>query len=401
MSIYATFCFSGGTLRIFGECLNKDVPYKTLLLSTKDTAAYVVQQILDKYRDIEKTLRDPENKTVEPPSNYCLVQMIVPSVPENNGIDNSHASSPGIREYILDDDDCPLAIKQQFPASRGTITFHIRRRPADYQPRKRKKKPKMKGELDAGFNKFDKILDKVPYLVEVNPNGTEIQGTAAKRYYLYMNLIEIGGEPTNMLNQGSNLQLFGPDIEAKHCFITQSDSTFSITPHSSEAEVFINGHRIVGSTVLRHGMLIGFGRRNAFKFFDPVQEEPIKPFANEVIDQASQLNNIRQRRVSEDLTATTAGSQSRQSYETTFDAEGNIETISIHSRDDKVSKKSDDNTGYVVNMNQANSRASEDMQNMATPQPRPNFGKITIIYYHNRIQITYQFLCRKKESALS
>lgn len=30
------------------------------------------------------------------------------------------------------------------------------------------------------------------------------------------------------------------------------------------------------------------------------------------------------------------------SYETTFDADGNVETVSTHSRDDRLSKKSDD-----------------------------------------------------------
>ena len=30
------------------------------------------------------------------------------------------------------------------------------------------------------------------------------------------------------------------------------------------------------------------------------------------------------------------------SYETTFDADGNVETVSTHSRDDRMSKKSDD-----------------------------------------------------------
>ena len=40
---------TGGTLKIYGEALCKDVPYKTLLLSVHDSAAFVVEEMLDKY----------------------------------------------------------------------------------------------------------------------------------------------------------------------------------------------------------------------------------------------------------------------------------------------------------------------------------------------------------------
>lgn len=145
---------AGGTLRIFGETLNKDVPYKTLLLSTRDTAASVVSEILEKY-----------GKDKEESGQYCLVQLVIPhgvtsgataaaldcsnsNASDNTFNNNNHhqqlnsaLSNPGIREYILDDDDCPLAIEKQHLRSRGTLSFHIRRRPADFQPRKKKKKP--------------------------------------------------------------------------------------------------------------------------------------------------------------------------------------------------------------------------------------------------------------------
>ena len=40
---------TGGTLKIYGDALCKDVPYKTLLLSITDTACMVVAEMLDKY----------------------------------------------------------------------------------------------------------------------------------------------------------------------------------------------------------------------------------------------------------------------------------------------------------------------------------------------------------------
>ena len=55
---------SGGTLKIYGNTVNPDVPYKTLLLSATDNVAHVVRETLDKY-GLEK----------EDPDRFCLVQV--------------------------------------------------------------------------------------------------------------------------------------------------------------------------------------------------------------------------------------------------------------------------------------------------------------------------------------
>lgn len=54
----------GGTLKVYGETLKPDIPYKTLLLSNNDTAAFAVKETLDKY-----------GLNTEDPDNYCLVQV--------------------------------------------------------------------------------------------------------------------------------------------------------------------------------------------------------------------------------------------------------------------------------------------------------------------------------------
>lgn len=56
---------TGGTLKIYGESLCRDVPYKTLLLSVRDTAQQVVREMLEKY-GLEKEAD---------PSAFCLVQV--------------------------------------------------------------------------------------------------------------------------------------------------------------------------------------------------------------------------------------------------------------------------------------------------------------------------------------
>jgi len=59
-------CFvKGGTLKIYGETICREVPYKTLLLSMNDTAAHVVRETLDKY-GMEK----------EDAHRYCIIQVI-------------------------------------------------------------------------------------------------------------------------------------------------------------------------------------------------------------------------------------------------------------------------------------------------------------------------------------
>lgn len=55
---------TGGTLKIYGESLCRDVPYKTLLLSVGDTATQVVREMLLKY-----------GMDREEAHNYCLVQV--------------------------------------------------------------------------------------------------------------------------------------------------------------------------------------------------------------------------------------------------------------------------------------------------------------------------------------
>lgn len=56
---------TGGTLKIYGESLCRDVPYKTLLLSVRDTAQQVVREMLTKYGLDRET--DPHS--------YCLLQV--------------------------------------------------------------------------------------------------------------------------------------------------------------------------------------------------------------------------------------------------------------------------------------------------------------------------------------
>ena len=104
---------TGGTLKIYGESIRKDVPYKTLLLSVVDPAIFVVEEMLEKYGLDRK----------EAPA-FCLVQVTSPpnsEVHSNGGHPEAAApAGPGTREYYLEDEECPLAILMNHSPSRGT-----------------------------------------------------------------------------------------------------------------------------------------------------------------------------------------------------------------------------------------------------------------------------------------
>src|SRR6218665_1229171 len=266
---------AGGTLRIFGEAINQDVPYKTILLSTRDTASFAVKEILDKY-----------GKENEDSQQYCLVQVIVPFGVEQENQNNPQNPDSMVREFILDDDDCPLIIERAHIKARGVLTFHIRRRPADYQSRKRKKKPSQFDSISnsetVSFGKgssLDEALSTgkiaIPFLLEVSPDGSELipqnrpNIPSARRHYLNMNVTEVGSEVgLNSVPNRNVLQLIGPNILGRHCVITHTEGIITITPCNRDAETCVNGTRIFETTILKHGMLVRIGKIATFKFID-------------------------------------------------------------------------------------------------------------------------------------
>jgi len=226
---------TGGTLKIYGEALRKDVPYKTLLLSIRDTAANVVLEMLEKY-GIDK--RDA--------ANYCLVQSNL-TMPDDGG-EGQVVGGGTTREYILEEDECPLNILMHHPASRGAVTFHVRRRPPDGTgPRRRKKKA---ASSEAGL----------PFLVELTPEGGE-----SRVFKLQMSVTEVGSEVG-----GGGVQL--PGLLPRHCVIAHTEGVVTVTPCSPHAEVVVNNQRAVETTILQHGATLRFGR-SVWRFIDPNSDQ--------------------------------------------------------------------------------------------------------------------------------
>uniref|UniRef100_A0A668W5P1 Afadin, adherens junction formation factor a n=1 Tax=Oreochromis aureus TaxID=47969 RepID=A0A668W5P1_OREAU len=241
---------SGGTLRIYADSLKPNIPYKTILLSTRDTADFAVVEALEKY-GLEK----------ENPKEYCIARQ-----DDKSG-----------KEVILDDNECPLQIFRDWPADRGALVFQLKKRPPDYQGRKGRK-----GD-DKGLRGKDSSLppEKLPYLVELSPGRTttlsyvtlRLYGSDSrdkpKLYRLQHSITEVGSDCTD----DGAIQLLGPGILPHHCNLMHSEGMVTVTPHGPDADTFVDGQRIIETTMLRSGSTIQFGSAHVFKFVDPMFDQ--------------------------------------------------------------------------------------------------------------------------------
>lgn len=149
----------------------------------------------------------------------------------------------------------------------GSIMFHVRRRPADSQPRRRKKKP-----LGVSNGSNNVTMDREgPTLVEITHNGdggrrvklgVEPIEVSARMFCAKVKLnwcfiffkkqsiviriyiIQVGSANTNPL------QLFGPSIQPRHCLISLHEGVCTVTPLHADALTFVNGHHIQQPTIL-------------------------------------------------------------------------------------------------------------------------------------------------------
>uniref|UniRef100_A0A8C7V5Z5 Afadin n=1 Tax=Oncorhynchus mykiss TaxID=8022 RepID=A0A8C7V5Z5_ONCMY len=257
---------SGGTLRIYADSLKPNIPYKTILLSTTDMADFAVVEALEKY-GLEK----------ENPREYCIarvrVHLTLPPVP------TQHDKSG--KEIVLDDTECPLQIFRDWPNDRGALVFQLKKRPPDYVPKKGRK-PEDKGLRGKGMDGplYGSLPpEKLPYLVELSPGRGNHYGyytyqhledgsdsrDKPKLYRLQHSVTEVGSDTTD----DGSIQLFGPGILPHHCKLMHTEGLVTVTPHSLEAETYVDGQRVTETTVLRSGATLQFGASHVFKFVDP------------------------------------------------------------------------------------------------------------------------------------
>ncbi|XP_066278341.1 afadin-like isoform X2 [Branchiostoma lanceolatum] len=342
---------SGGTLKVYAETIKPEVPYKTLLLSTNDTAAFVVKESLEKY-GLDK----------EDPLDYCLVQLstsrlrnvqLPPGTSTWRRIGNNLSPirevqlPPGSttvtetggwgRELILDDDDCPLQILMDWPAQKGTLAFQLKRRPSDARGQKRKPKKSKSSSKSSESDSYQDMgpvpQDRLPFMVELNPDGSEMLKPRLHR--LQPNVTEVGSERSSatsgqylQLNvaetdsgyhSSSKGELFSPNVKPRHCVLANMEGVVTVTPTNHEAETYVNGQRIYETTMLQHNSVVRFGKMHTFRFCEPV---PVTE------SQKSQGGRPDVTQSSPRRGPTEQSSPSSGQFETTFDVDGHIETVS-------------------------------------------------------------------------
>ncbi|XP_075123842.1 afadin isoform X3 [Leptodactylus fuscus] len=259
---------SGGTLRIYADSLKPNIPYKTILLSTNDTADFAVIEALEKY-GMEK----------ENPREFCIAMIILPA--------GTQHSEKAMKETILDDEECPLQIFRDWPSDKGELVFQLKRRPTDFLPKKNRKPEgkisKSKDRLDT--YSYSLSSDKLPYLVELSPgrrnhftyfnyhsyeDGSDSRDKP-KLYRLQLSVTEVGTEKL----EDNSIQLFGPGIQPHHCDLTNMDGIVTVTPRSVDADTYVDGQRISETTMLHSGVKVQFGSSHVFKFVDPSQDQSL------------------------------------------------------------------------------------------------------------------------------
>ncbi|XP_060907593.1 afadin isoform X16 [Labrus mixtus] len=230
---------SGGTLRIYADSLKPNIPYKTILLSTRDTADFAVVEALEKY-GLEK----------ENPREYCIARQ----------------DDKSSKDAILDDSECPLQIFRDWPADRGALVFQLKKRPPDYQGRKGRKMEDKGLRRDGSSSSLPP--EKLPYLVELSPDGSDSRDKP-KLYRLQHSITEVGSDCT----EDGAIQLLGPGILPHHCNLMHTEGMVTVTPHGPDADTFVDGQRVTETTVLRSGSTIQFGSAHVFKFVDPMFDQ--------------------------------------------------------------------------------------------------------------------------------
>ena len=170
----------------------------------------------------------------------------------------------------------PNTSDYSFLFSIGSITFHVKKRPADSHLRKRKKKPGQhpyEANSQAMYHDNPRMNTGPPYLLEMNPDGSEInhahQNVMPQRFRLSPNVTEVGSDPA--IQSGQSLLLPPAQfLHPRHCVITYTDGIVTVTPIHREAETYINNQRIYETTILGHGSVLRFGRPgHCFRFIDP------------------------------------------------------------------------------------------------------------------------------------
>lgn len=234
-----------GTVRVYADSVLPDVPCKSLLISSKDTATQVVRSALDKYG-----LR-------EDPAEFCLVQITLPPTSYVGSDPQLHVIMEPT-ERILGDKECPLQIHSDWNVTvptGGTIQFQLRRRSSFSRSHSRSHSPEDDPTL--------------PTLVEIF-QGAQSPPQSPRRFFLSPEQTEIGSNVA-LLDSKSYICLTSAGIKPRHCVISNRNGIFRISPLDKQAVIFMNDKPVRQPAYLPHNAVVRLGEREVFRFFAPVE----------------------------------------------------------------------------------------------------------------------------------
>lgn len=99
--------------------------------------------------------------------------------------------------------------------------------------------------------------ERLPFLLELNPDGSDITNGAGARHRLQPNVTEVGSErPIGpQAVQAQTLTLTGPTVMPRHCVIAFTENIVTLTPCSRDAHTYVNNQRIHQTTILQVQLL--------------------------------------------------------------------------------------------------------------------------------------------------
>lgn len=114
-----------------------------------------------------------------------------------------------------------------------------------------------------GFYRYED--ERLPFLLELNPDGSDIPNGAGVRHRLQPNVTEVGSErPIGpQAVQAQTLTLPGPTVMPRHCVIAFTENIVTLTPCSRDAHTYVNNQRIHQTTILQvHFSVFSIGTRS-------------------------------------------------------------------------------------------------------------------------------------------
>lgn len=95
--------------------------------------------------------------------------------------------------------------------------------------------------------------ERLPFLLELNPDGSEIPNGTGVRHRLQPNVTEVGSErPIGpQAVQAQTLTLTGPTVMPRHCVIAFTENIVTLTPCFRDAHTYVNNQRIHQTTILQ------------------------------------------------------------------------------------------------------------------------------------------------------